>query len=336
MLEMTAVENSAAVSSAIAAWVDAFKKLGAKVNDDKWPVFWVREAGVWIRPQPDPDAAGSHWNALGVELNGGDRQKGIVHVNPPFNGSPPGINQGVVATDTSGVTWILRRSRLAIAGRKLELDDYPVIAERLKITSVLVRYRDGSALRCYGVAPIGDPATTVASTTRFVDFCRLVRKSAFEGTAAADIEQKVLGFEEPSGTYTIPARDAAEAYRFHHDVCEALKSDLSQRNFPHTNAKFGRLGPDLYTNGTDQPMLFESKTGNVADDILKAVGQLYVYEKLIGKPCRKIMILPEGVSGVNRDLVKSLDIEVIDYQWKPKIDFWWPHAFFEAADRRLK
>jgi hypothetical protein len=331
MREMTAVETMSAVSAAIAAWVDAFKSLGVEMTDSKTSVFWVEGAGVWIKPRVDPEAYGGHWNGLGVELTSHALRNELAQVNPPLSGSPPGSNQGVIAIDEGGVVWVLRRSRLAIAGRKLELDDFPLIAERLGIEPVIVKYQNGSTMRCYPVAPLGDPNATLASTRRFVDLCRLARTNTFDGAEAAEIDQRVFGFEEPAGTYTIPARGPVEANRFHHDVCEALKSSLTERDFTHTNAKFGLLGPDLYTVGKGTPMIFEIKTGNIADDVLKAVGQLFVYEKLIGKACRKVMILPAGIRNSNRDLVNSLGIAVVDYAWEPTISFDWPRAFFDAT-----
>ncbi|WP_132563061.1 hypothetical protein [Rhizobium sullae] len=246
-----------------------------------------------------------------------------------MNGSSSTVNQGVVARDANGGVWILHRGRINVDNERGILHDFADDAAALQVDPVKVIFEGGRREACLPVAPLEKPLETVRATKRFVDLCRLVRIRAVDGEEIADVQRKAFGFEEPSGNYTIPARDPIGAERQHHDVCEALNTELSARNFDHTNEKIGRMGPDLYTTGTSTPILFELKTGNSADDLLKAVGQLVVYEKLIGRKCRRIMVLPAGVRGANRELITSLDIEIVDYHRDAKaITFAWPKDFF--------
>ncbi|PWV97744.1 hypothetical protein DFR52_106269 [Hoeflea marina] len=47
---------------------------------------------------------------------------------------------------------------------------------------------------------------------------------------------------------------------------------------------------------------------------MKAVGQLFVYEKVLGQSYHKVMVLPEIVPDLYRELVDSLGIEVVEYR----------------------
>jgi hypothetical protein len=216
-----------------------------------------------------------------------------------------------------------------VAQTATELGDFIGDAARLAVMTASVAYADGSNLECFVVAPLGKPEETVVSTKRFVDLCRIARISALEGEEIADLHRRAIGFEEPSGPYIIPARDAITAERIHHDVVEALKEELSGKNIDdHTNEKIGLLGPDLYTTGRYAGLLFEIKTGHDTDNILKAVGQLVVYEQLMPNPCRKIMVLPKGVRDVNRKLIEKIGIEIVEFNRNGKtIKFDWPEGF---------
>ncbi len=327
MQEMTAVETSAAVADAVENWIDAFRTHGKTLQLGR-SVIWSEDAGVWIRSRPEPEKDG-YWNGLGVELTREAIENEIVQVNPPRTGSPPGNNQGVIAKDSAGVMWIMHRGRMNVAGKKVELKDYVEVASSFSIAPTVVRYDNNSSETCFPVAPIGSTWQTVASTRKFVDLCRYLRVGAFEGGEVASLQRSAMEFEEPSGTYTIPPRDSVEAHRLHHDIWQALKAELKRHSIPHTNEKIGLLGPDLYTVDDREPMLFEIKTGNDASSILMAVGQLFVYEKLLVRACRKIMVLPEGIRSSNSDLIGSLGIEIIEFRRKPpSITIDWPIGFF--------
>jgi hypothetical protein len=332
METMKAVETEVQVAKAIARWVDVFKRQGRSPGTHLSDVHWVENSMLWIKARGAVNYRGVYWNGLGVQVDTKSLQNELVQVNPPVTGSPPGNCQGVIAKDASGAVWILHRGRMNVAQRRVVLSDHPADAKRLAVTPVIVAYKDGLQLECFPVAKLGDPDLAVLEgTRRFVEFCRIARTVALEGEEAAEIQRKTSGFEEPSGTYTIPAREEIVAERIHAEVFTALKQELKDRGIPHTNEKISLLGPDLYTTGKVEPMLFEIKTGNAADDVLKAVGQLVVYEQLLKDARRKVVVLPTDVRSDYRELLGRLDIEIVCYDRAKKgdISFAWPARFFE-------
>jgi hypothetical protein len=328
---MQAVETEAQVAKAIARWVDVFKRQGRSPGHHLTDVHWVETSKAWIKSRGTLNHRGVYWNGLGVQIDSKSLQTEIVQVNPPVSGSPPGNCQGVIAKDKSGAVWILHRGRMNVSLRRVVLSDHPADSQRLDVKPVIVTYEDGLQLECFPVARLGDAdLAVIEATKRFVEFCRIARTATLEGEEAAEIQRKTSGFEEPSGTYTVPAREQVVAERIHAEVFVALKKELGARGISHTNEKISLLGPDLYTTGDTEPMLFEIKTGNGADDILKAVGQLVVYEQLLGDSRRKIMMLPNAVRPDYRALLEKLAVEIVLYQRKKKdiISFSWPPNFF--------
>jgi hypothetical protein len=332
MEKMQAIETEIRVAKAMDRWVNVFKRHSQQPSQHLSNVHWVEVTGVWIKSSGALNHRGVYWNGLGIQTDTKSLQNEIVQVNPPVSGSPPGNCQGVVAQDSSGSVWILHRGRMNVAQQRVLLSDYSMDAARLSVVPVLVSYKDGLELECFPVAKLGDPDLAVlAATRRFVEFCRIARTVALEGEEAAEIQRKTSGFEEPSGTYTIPAREEIVAERIHAEVFAALKKELKDRDIPHTNEKISLLGPDLYTTDKVEPMLFEIKTGNAADDVLKAVGQLVVYEQLLKDARRKVVVLPSDVRSDYKELLGRLDIEIVCYDRakKGEISFAWPARFFE-------
>jgi hypothetical protein len=331
METMQAIETEAQVAQAISRWVEVFKRQGRNPGHHPSDVHWVETSKVWIKSLGVTNNRGVYWNGLGVQIGSTSLQNEIVQVNPPVGGSPPGNCQGVIAKDKSGSVWILHRGRMNVTQQRVVLTDHPADGERLYVTPVVVAYKDGLQLECFPVAQLGESdLAVIEATKRFVEFCRIARTATLEGEEAAEIQRKTSGFEEPSGTYTIPARDEVVAERIHEEVFSALKQELNARGIPHTNEKISLLGPDLYTTGAADPMLFEIKTGNDADSILKAVGQLLVYEQLLGDSRRKIIVLPNEIRPDYRILLKKLRVEIVIYQRKRKNDIsiaWPPHFF---------
>lgn len=327
--QLTAVEDAKEIASAMSLWVRAFEALGSKISNGSKPVFWLEDLGVWIKSSGGIGAKGRYWNALGGELTKNTLAKGIVQVNPPVAGGSTRQNQGVVARGDDGRVWILHRGRINVDNTRGLLEDFTIDAAALGVETVNVSFASGKESACFVVAPLGKPQEIVEASKKFVDLCAVARTRANDGDDAADIQRRALSFEEPSGDYIIPARGAITAQRLHHDVCEALKSDLTSKGIEHSNAKIGRLGPDLYSTGVPVPSLFEIKTSTAADDLLKAVGQLFVYEKLLSVDCRRVLVLPEGLRDKNQKLIESLEIEVVTYRTNgTEITINWPELFF--------
>lgn len=333
MTSMQAIESEVQVAAAIKRWVKAFKKYGQRPVVKSPETQWVKASQVWLRSRGTVNHRGVYWNGLGVHVDSHSLQNEVVQVNPPVAGSPPGNCQGVVARDTKGAVWLLHRGRMNVAQQRVVLRDYLEDAKIQSIDPVAVTYEDGSKLECFPVACLDqDDISIIAATKRFVDLCRIARTAAVEGREAADILRQTVGFEEPTGSYTIPARNEIVAERIHAEVFAALKRELAKKSIDHTNEKISLLGPDLYTLGHPDPMLFEIKTGNVADDVLKAVGQLVVYERLLGDSRRKIIVVPVTIRDDYRSLLEGLDIEILHYvrAKKDDVSFSWPDGFWAA------
>ena len=82
--------------------------------------------------------------------------------------------------------------------------------------------------------------------------------------------------------------------RLHGDVWEELVVVLRKRGLSLSNQRIGRFGPDLRAWG-DKRILFEIKAGSDAYSIQQAVGQLHLYEKLLRKPYKKVLVRPSAL-----------------------------------------
>jgi hypothetical protein len=331
---MKAVERKSGVARAVQKWWSAFNAIGTRDHGFDPTLVWIEELGIWLNHKGrTTDTGFRYWNGLGTVLGGQSNRNLVVEVNPPENGSPPGRFQGVIAKDVNGDAWVLHRGELNAGGKRVNLRDFSEVTSMAGFDVVKVSYLDGSVQPCYRVASLGNQAIeTVSETKKFIDLCGTVRALVIDGAEEADVQYEAGLFEEPTGPYTIGPKEPQEIARVHGEVFKALRDDLVAKGFSLASARVGSLGPDLYTKGKSPRILFEIKTGNGASDILKAVGQLIVYERLLKKAYRRVMVLPSGVNGSHRSLIESLDIEVIDYVPKGKsYGFNWPKGFLKAA-----
>lgn len=333
-IRMKAVETKSQVTNAIKKWSSAFRQLGTTDHGFDAAVIWVEKLGIWLGTRSNSTADGYRYsNALGTTLGGRELRNLAVEVNPPEHGAPPGRFQGVVAIDRHGLLWILHRGELNVGLRRVNLKEHRSIAAASRFEIVEVEYDDGGLQECYPVARLSDDALeTVSDTKRFIDLCQTVRTLVNDGTEEAEVQKDAGLFEEPNGPYTLGPQGAKQVERVHAAVCQALKDDLLLKGFSLASERVGSLGPDLYTNGASPRILFEIKTSNGASDILKAVGQLIVYEKLLKEPYRKTIVIPNGVSQRHRTLLESLDIEIIDFEEEGiSYSFNWPPSLSMAA-----
>lgn len=330
---MKVVKGNTRVDAAVSKWKHAFKKLGGIDHGFEKTLIWIDELGIWLNSKGRRDNDGGYWNGLGTVLGGRKTRNLVVQVNPPENGSPPGRFQGVVGKTANGQIWLLHRGELNVGGLRVNLKNYGDIAFAAGFEMVEVDYPNKRVEKCYRVACVNDDALEiVASTKRFINLCQTIRTLVVDGDEWASVQKLAGLFEEPTGPYTIGPQDAKEVDRVHGAVFEALRKDLSVKGLSLSNDRAGSLGPDLYTTGKSPRILFEIKTGNGASDILKATGQLVVYEKVLENSYRKVMVLPTGVSDRHRAIVESLDIEIIDYRpLGQSYAFDWPLGLLKAA-----
>ncbi|TLX15785.1 hypothetical protein [Rhizobium sp. MHM7A] len=333
-IRMKAVETKSQVTNAIKKWTSAFRQLGRIDHGFDEAVIWVEKLGIWLSARGNSTEGGyRYWNALGTTLGGRETRNLAVEVNPPENGAPPGRFQGVVATDSDGLIWILHRGELNVGLSRVNLKEHRTVAADAGFKIVDVEYDDGTLQACYPVARLSDDVlVTVSDTKRFIDLCQTVRTLVNDGTEEAEVQKEAGLFEEPTGPYTIGPQGTKQIERVHAAVFQALKDDLLLKGFSLASERVGSLGPDLYTKGKSPRILFEIKTSNGASDILKAAGQLIVYEKLLKKPYRKMVVIPTGVNMRQRSLLESLDIEIIDFAADGvSYSFNWPPSLSLAA-----
>ena len=135
-------------------------------------------------------------------------------------------------------------------------------------------------------------------------------------SAAAQIardQSRALLLEESMGFTRRSALEAREIERRHADVWHALVAHLQTAGFAVSNQRVGVLGPDLFTVGATRDSLFEIKTGAGSSDYLKGVGQLIIYERALGRPFKKYLVLPRALAGPLQSVLQDLGIDIISY-----------------------
>ncbi|MDB5691647.1 MAG: hypothetical protein JWO81_710, partial [Alphaproteobacteria bacterium] len=96
-------------------------------------------------------------------------------------------------------------------------------------------------------------------------------------------------------------------------VWRALADGLDKLKIKHTNGRVGAYGPDLRC-ASPKRLLFEIKTDCSPASVYEAVGQLFLYEKILQEQFQKIAVLPEtGLCPELGAAVKSLGIDVLRY-----------------------
>lgn len=256
------------------------------------------------------------------------KQNQIVQINPPLGGIGKKF-QGVVALDRHNRRWLLHRGGMQIVGRRIVGHESLAMSSHPKGE---VAFSDGSSATCFIVGCLDDqPKALQRHVATFVRECQRIRDvfQFDEETAkeneyldVAETEEAEEGDPENEGTHVTPPRDGKVVQRRHAKVCNQLKRDLKKLEKGTTAKRVGRFGPDLRTVGK-KPVLFEIKTSVYAEHIQQAVGQLMLYEHVLGKPYRKVMVIPKGLPSRFTQAVAALGIRVVHYSWKldkPVID----------------
>ncbi len=323
---LTATESKAEVKAAIQLWREAFEKLHTphEFADD---LLWIADAGIWLIVGGwDRYGKYRYWNGLGNRLGSNDTRNLIVEVNPP-DGGKPGRWQGLVAKTSDGQTWLLHSGEMKVQGKGVQLRDY-VTTDALE--ALTVQFSDATLKGYFPVARLdADPMDVVLQTKRFMDICLHVRMQTLGADPAfTEVQRKASLFEESIGYSSVPAQDPKLIDRVHARIWHALCKELEAKGFMVSNERVGSLGPDLFTIDHETPYLFEIKTSVGASDYLKAVGQLIVYEKALGKPHRKFLVVPPGMDEFASNVLEELKIEVLEFsRRKSGYDFSWPDEF---------
>ncbi|MEI9416853.1 MULTISPECIES: hypothetical protein [unclassified Mesorhizobium] len=314
MAEFKAVKSRTTIRSAMKRWQKAFVMLGS-LNHGFSGLIWVESSGIWLRVGGRERAKGfRYWNGIGDRLGSGKGRNLLVEINPP-DGEFPGRFQGLVAHDGARRLWVLHAGEINIEGMPVHLGDHVQVHG---LPSVDVHFSNGKVRQYYKVACLdANEQSIVGSTKIFADACRLVRISTgAQSQSAVEIASQAKIFEEALGPYLVGPQGAKWKDRTHARIWHALKQALEAKGVKVANERVSSLGPDLFTYDEPVPRLFEIKTAAGSSDYLKAIGQLIVYERLLKRGFRKMMVVPKDLPPALKEILESLEIGVVTYGTK--------------------
>ena len=315
--ELTAIEGRGEIRTAVTAWRRKFSANAEPLRAGLGAGTCLHPAlGIWghFRRRVRDDGSPRYWNAFGMARRH-LRRNIVVEINPPPQ-FRYGNMQGVLARDDSGARHLLHKGQLRIPDRHIAAEEFEAVTSCSRRT---VRYSDGRAVECYVVANIDDAAEELQrQMALFIGECERVRR--YYGTDRQDAEGDHRAEEaersspELTGTYHVGPRDPAVIKRRHGRVWRALADALDEIGCRHTNQRVAGWGPDLRTFGEDVPLLFEIKSRLTASELQCAVGQLFIYERLLGREYRKVLVLPDALSPAVGAAVRELGLEVLTWR----------------------
>ncbi|MBY3195167.1 hypothetical protein [Rhizobium laguerreae] len=321
-MAMKALEKRAEIRAQLAVWRKAFgvgaEPIGTMSGQS---VMWHDALGIWGVFGQTGGKGGSlrAWNAFGQKPNA-FRSNIVVEINMPSEGVDQNL-QALFATDIQGRPWLLHQGRMSVAGSRVTEADF-VVATGLKPSKV--SFSDGTFGAYHKVVNLGASAAVVqASVASFIAQCaraRLVKlaKGAPVGNLA-NVSTWEHGLSpETAGTFAIAPRGSGIGRRVHGEIWRALAAELKKRNVPHSNDRVSQYGPDLFVYGDGPQVLFEIKSQCGAHDVFGAIGQLQIYDQLLGGSYRKVLVVPEGMGQALREPIGKLDIEMIEFRRKGK------------------
>ena len=315
---LRAIEAAIPGQKALREFAAAFKVGGVKIGTMGEPVFWHDELGLWgtfgetwkHEPRKRP------WNSFGQRPSS-FRNHIIVEINPPKAGKNTNV-QGVFATDDDERRWILHQGRLKTPGHQVTQEEFARLSGR---TPVTVLFADGEERPYHKVACIDEsPRAIQSQVAAFVALCAQVRDLTARKTPRPRAFDRILDWEnlltpEATGAYDVASRKATTGYRLHGDIWKALSMALKTLKRPHANERASQYGPDLYTIEAPH-LLFEFKSQVRPKDIFEGVGQLSIYEQLLGQDYRKILVVPRGMAKALSDVVDALNISILEFEVK--------------------
>jgi hypothetical protein len=315
---MKALEKRSEIGALAAAWQRAFgdgaDAIGTMSGQD---VLWHEALGIWGMFGKTGGKGGTlrGWNGFGQKPHD-FRSNIIVEINMPTQGIDRNL-QAVFATDRKGRHWLLHQGRMSVAGSRVTEADF-IAATGLKPTKVA--FSDGTTGAYHKVADLsGSPFVIQEHIAAFIAHCaraRLVKLA--KGAPVADMT-KVEAWEhglspEATGTFAIAPHGGGTGRRVHGEIWRALAAELERRKTPHSNDRVSQYGPDLFTYGSGPKVLFEIKSRCGAHDIFEGVGQLHIYDRLLGGAYRKVLVVPEGMGKALRGPIASLAIDTVEFR----------------------
>jgi hypothetical protein len=311
---LVAEERAGHISRAIADWKWVSAKDGEAIGWSENVFCWNNVHGYWAKFGGSPantDSGWRYWNAFGIKPEE-FRSNILVEINPPQSGIAKGT-QGLIAHDVDGRRWILHGGRVHVG--KIRVDS-ATFGKLSGLRTVEVAFSDASTRSYFVVAPLDQgPEALHASLFRFIERCSYVRNTVLHGVAEADLDRRVEAGEvysspETGGSFLIPPRGAAEGQRSHGDIWKALAAELDRRRIEHSNTRVGRYGPDLRTRKAPM-VLFEIKTDVTAKSVYEALGQLLIYERLLGTDYAKALVVPDEPPRQLMNILRGFEISIV-------------------------
>ena len=313
---ITAIESRTESAAALALFKRKFAKGAETIASGANEILWQPAIETWalFGETVGKNSETRPWNAFGNELTA-FRQNIVVEINQPRVGIDTNL-QSVFATDADGKRWVLHQGRMSVTGSRIKQADF-IAATALD--PVMVRFSDGTEQPYHPVACLDLTASDVqAAVGEFVRTCALVRLNA---TAPAKVAKALIGARkleasltpEKRGTYETAPRGSTIARRRHAEIWQALSKLLDARKIEHSNARVLRFGPDLFT--VEKPyVLFEIKSRVDPRDVFEGLGQLAIYEQLLGLAFRKVLLVPEGMGKGLREPLAALKIDHLEFK----------------------
>lgn len=311
--ELVAVESSSEIRAAVTDWENKFR-LGAEKRVGFSGSVWLHPAiGTWAHFTRLSNGL-HYWIPFGRSKSR-FRETMIVEINPPIEGKRH--VQGVIAVDSDNRRWVLHGGRLHPRGARVTEEMFDAVYDGQRVT---VLFSDDDRLEYHPVACLdGSVSELQSDISEFVGACQIIRTYYTQGPAAAALEKHVeeaeRGHPESDEPYMRGPQDAQVIERKHGKIWKALSSHLKRMSIEHNNNRVGRWGPDLVTLEAPH-MLFEIKCDIQASDIQRGLGQLLLYESMLEKPHRKVLLLPENPQSDIMPHLTALNVEVSVYKAK--------------------
>lgn len=241
------------------------------------------------------------------------RDNMIVEINPPLRGIPGGV-QGVIARDKSGNRWLLHGGRLHPKQVRITETDFDAVYNKPRSEVV---FSDGTSRGYHVVANIDSSALKLQhDIAEFVGECHRIRTFYVRGTDEAKLDSNVdrveLSLPESLQPYTRGAQDEKTIERKHAKIWHALTKYLNKRGISHTNERVGRWGPDLRTVKSPH-VLFEIKADMEASDLQRGLGQLLLYEAMLGCRHAKILLLPARPPRELAEPISKMGVNIVTF-----------------------
>jgi len=284
--------------------------IGYKGENKLLDVSYSSDLNIWWTFQRLSDR---HWNSFGVGIPSRKSNNSITcEINYSFQGFNTSLAGGFAANE-EGEVILIHSGRIG-GGRKgigktLFTDNYigeivPVkfknnVSEYAPIGSFdSVRFGSQVALFVHEISRIKELSKNIHTPSR-VDTIKNGIKTTFN--------------KEFAGEKEVKQRERSIAICDHGLIVNEYKRILEQKGEIVANDR----ERDLYIISKDRiNTVFEFKTNYDRQSIYTGIGQLLLNNRIFNPAPRMVLSLPVGLSEDFKRVINSLDIEILEYQWK--------------------